>query len=74
MSILSSSKSRFRLALIAALLATAAAAAGAFAADQSPSAPPWTVTFKWQRCPSWYCETGWYASPAVADLDGNGQS
>ena len=71
MSILSSSKSRFRLALIAALLATAAAAGG-FAADQAPSAPPWTVAFKWQRCPSWYCETGWYASPAVADLDKDG--
>ena len=28
---------------------------------------------KWQRggCTSW-CQTGWYASPAVADLDGNG--
>ena len=37
-------------------------------------APPWTVTFKWQRCPSWYCETGWYASPAVADLDKDGQA
>ena len=75
MSILSSSKSRFRLALIAALLAVSSRQrAGAFAADQSPSAPPWTVTFKWQRCPSWYCETGWYASPAVADLDKDGQA
>ena len=74
MSILSSSKSRFRLALMAALLASLAVAVGASAADQSPSAPPWTVTFKWQRCPSWYCETGWYASPAVADLDKDGQA
>ncbi len=29
---------------------------------------------KWQRggCYAWGCETGWYASPAVADLDGDG--
>ncbi|MBN1933436.1 MAG: VCBS repeat-containing protein, partial [Anaerolineae bacterium] len=28
---------------------------------------------EWQRggCTSW-CETGWYSSPAVADLDGDG--
>jgi hypothetical protein len=31
---------------------------------------------KWQRggCYSSWCETGWYSSPAVADLDGNGQN
>ncbi|MBN2002699.1 MAG: VCBS repeat-containing protein [Anaerolineae bacterium] len=31
-------------------------------------------TLKWQRggCYSSWCETGWYSSPAVADLDGNG--
>lgn len=30
-------------------------------------------TLKWQHggCTSW-CETGWYSSPAVADLDGDG--
>jgi hypothetical protein len=30
---------------------------------------------KWQRggCFSSWCQTGWYASPAVADLDGDGQ-
>src|SRR3990172_2521417 len=29
---------------------------------------------KWQRvgCYSSWCETGWYSSPAVADLDGDG--
>jgi len=29
---------------------------------------------KWQRggCYSSWCETGWYSSPAIADLDGNG--
>ena len=42
--------------------------------EPQPAAPPWTVTFKWQRCPPWYCETGWYASPAVADLDKDGQN
>ncbi|HLF25161.1 MAG TPA: FG-GAP-like repeat-containing protein [Anaerolineae bacterium] len=30
-------------------------------------------TFKWSRCPPAYCETGWYASPAAADIDGDGQ-
>lgn len=34
----------------------------------------WPITLKWQRCPTWYCETGWYASPAVADLDKDGQA
>lgn len=31
-------------------------------------------TLKWQRggCYSSWCETGWYSSPAVADLDGDG--
>jgi uncharacterized repeat protein (TIGR01451 family) len=30
---------------------------------------------KWQRggCYASWCETGWYSSPAVADLDGDGQ-
>ena len=29
---------------------------------------------KWQRggCYSSWCETGWYSSPAVSDLDGDG--
>lgn len=47
-------------------------AAPARAEEQVPAAPPWTVA-SWGRCPPWFCETGWYASPAVADLDGNGQ-
>jgi len=34
-----------------------------------------TPVLKWQRggCYSSWCETGWYSSPAVADLDGDGQ-
>ena len=38
----------------------------------SPTAT-FTLTQKWQRCPAWYCETGWYASPAVVDVDQDGQ-
>jgi hypothetical protein len=32
-------------------------------------------TLKWQKagCYSSWCETGWYSSPAVADLDGDGK-
>jgi len=33
-------------------------------------APP---SFEWSRCPAGYCDTGWYASPAVGDVDGDGQ-
>lgn len=34
-----------------------------------------TPVLKWQRagCYSSWCQTGWYASPAVADLDSDGQ-
>jgi hypothetical protein len=39
-------------------------------ADAAIGAP----TLKWSRCwPGSWCETGWYASPAVADIDGDGQ-
>jgi len=31
-----------------------------------------TPVFQWQRCPASYCETGWYASPAVSDVDRDG--
>jgi hypothetical protein len=27
---------------------------------------------EWQRCPPAFCETGWYASPAVLDVDRDG--
>jgi len=39
--------------------------------NQYGIAPP---VLKWQRggCYSSWCETGWYSSPAVADLDGDG--
>jgi hypothetical protein len=32
-----------------------------------------TPVFEWARCQPAFCETGWYASPAVADIDGDGQ-
>ena len=67
-------KSRFGLAVLVACAAVLGGMAAAVAADQFPAAPAWTVVFKWQRCPSWFCETGWYASPAVADLDKDGQT
>ncbi|CAG0927412.1 hypothetical protein TFLX_00448 [Thermoflexales bacterium] len=39
----------------------------------SKASPNYTLTQKWQRCPTWWCETGWYASPAVVDVDKDGQ-
>lgn len=39
-----------------------------------PAAAIDAPVLKWQRggCPPTWCKTGWYSSPAVADLDGNG--
>jgi hypothetical protein len=39
-----------------------------------PSAPVLEPVLKWQHagCYSSWCETGWYSSPAVADLEGDG--
>jgi hypothetical protein len=50
---------------------------GAATPAQGQTAPPIAApTLKWQRggCFASWCETGWYASPAVADLDGDGQA
>lgn len=59
------------LALTAALLTSASAPAVA-----APLAAVAAPVLKWQyggcQTPPHYCETGWYASPAVADLDGDG--
>ena len=45
---------------------------------QTPTAAPAVSApvLKWQRggCRSTWCRTGWYASPAVADLDGDGKA
>ncbi|MFN8597926.1 MAG: FG-GAP-like repeat-containing protein [Anaerolineae bacterium] len=61
--------SRLLVAVIVALIALAATTA---VLALSPNAT-FTLTQKWQRCPAWYCETGWYASPAVVDVDQDGQ-
>lgn len=46
----------------------------AVAAVTSASAQVAAPVLKWQHggCYSSWCETGWYSSPAVADLDGDG--
>ena len=60
---------RYLALIICALLLIPASAA--CAADGSGIAAP---VLKWQHggCYSSWCETGWYSSPAVADLDGDG--
>jgi len=44
------------------------------AARAAPLSEIGTPALKWQHggCYSSWCETGWYSSPAVADLDGDG--
>ncbi|MBN1979781.1 MAG: VCBS repeat-containing protein [Anaerolineae bacterium] len=50
------------------------AAAGELSASRASGAAYGVPTLKWQRggCYSSWCETGWYSSPAVADLDDDG--
>jgi Calx-beta domain/FG-GAP-like repeat/FG-GAP repeat len=57
---------RFRLVAL-----VAAAAVATLVPVEAAVSPP---VLKWQRggCTS-FCQTGWYSSPAVADLDGDGQ-
>lgn len=61
------------LALLVAFSLLAGSLAATRAASPSTIAAP---ILKWQYggCPAapHYCQTGWYASPAVADLDGDG--
>lgn len=42
--------------------------------SRAASATVQAPVLKWQHggCSPWGCETGWYSSPAVADLDGDG--
>ncbi|MFN8494611.1 MAG: VCBS repeat-containing protein [Caldilineaceae bacterium] len=68
------SRALLMLALCTVLLLGAAnvwAATISQAAPQAIQAP----VLKWQQggCYSSWCETGWYSSPAVADLNGDGQ-
>ena len=60
---------RYLALIICALLLLPASAA--CAADENGIAAP---VLKWQHggCYNSWCETGWYSSPAVADLDGDG--
>ena len=50
------------------------AATGELSASRATGAAYGVPTLKWQHggCYSSWCETGWYSSPAVADLDGDG--
>lgn len=74
----------YRLALVAALGLLAAALPAPAPAAPAPPEPAATVAavaapvLKWQyggcQAAPHYCETGWYASPAVADLDGDGKA
>ena len=70
-----------RRAVLAALwllpllaLLSAGRAPTAAAARPADPAAPCAPTLLWQRCPSdpHWCETGWYASPAVADINHDG--
>jgi uncharacterized repeat protein (TIGR01451 family) len=60
------------VSLVAAPLSILMPIAPHATAAEPVSAP----VLKWQRggCYSSWCETGWYSSAAVADLDGDGQS
>lgn len=68
-------KTLFSLPGVILALTMIAFVTGIVALDAAGAHEPteWTLTLEWQRCPDWYCETGWYASPAVADLDRDGQ-
>jgi uncharacterized repeat protein (TIGR01451 family) len=61
------------LLVLALLLATGVVAEGPAPQPAGATAIQAPV-LKWQNggCYSSWCETGWYSSPAVADLDGNG--
>jgi len=62
-----------RWLLLGLIVASGILSAASIAAVTSAAPAAFTLTLKWQRCPPWYCETGWYASPAVADIDKDGQ-
>jgi hypothetical protein len=61
----------FSIAVV--LLLVGLSGGGSLAAPPAPAQTIQAPTLKWQHggCTSW-CETGWYSSPAVADLDGDG--
>lgn len=59
-----------KMAILFALLVLASGNSAQAGIQQAVQAP----TLKWQHggCYSSWCETGWYSSPAVADMDGDG--
>lgn len=63
-----------RCAFVLALLAALSAGPLQSSTGAAPAALLQAPALKWQRggCYSSWCETGWYSSPAVADLDGDG--
>jgi hypothetical protein len=66
-----------RTAFSSARLLLVLAAAAALASPPSTFAAVATPVLKWsyRGCSSGpYCQTGWYSSPAVVDLDGDGQA
>lgn len=66
---------RARLGLASLLLLAAAARIDDLWPAAQAAGPVSSPVLKWQRggCFASWCQTGWYASPAVADLDGDGQ-
>jgi len=58
-----------------ALLALPRTGEPAASTQATPLASIQTPVLKWQRggCYASWCETGWYSSPAVADVDGDGK-
>ena len=68
---------KVKIALVISLIFSLALSVPAISQSGSEPAYPLAVqppVLKWQRggCYSSWCETGWYSSPAVADLDGDG--
>jgi hypothetical protein len=63
--------------ILAAFLVGGPSPAFGQASSSDPRSPAAILApvLKWQNggCYSSWCETGWYSSPAVADLDGDGQ-
>ncbi|MEM6796719.1 MAG: VCBS repeat-containing protein [Acidobacteriota bacterium] len=71
----SSSRSLFGKRIRAEFVAAAALAGGLIAPAAAAGGGVAEPVLKWQRggCFQSFCERGWYGSPAVADLDGDGQ-
>jgi hypothetical protein len=63
-----------RLSIVVILLLVGLSGGGSLAAPPAPVQTLQAPELKWQHggCYSSWCETGWYSSPAVADLDGDG--